>query len=161
MFTMILLRVLCFVQLMLTLAYCYLWGKMRSKLALTKYHKTESGEEGERGVVKKEGLLEKGMEEEGWVVVKRHMKNIFSWLSGFTSKITSFFTGSSFYKGYIEPIIALYFTESGILSLTLFVIASFLGNFYGIEWYTIHLFDFFASIPLLSNVFKSLLIGLK
>ena len=34
----LLIRSLCFIQLFFTLLYCYLWGKMRYKLALTKYN---------------------------------------------------------------------------------------------------------------------------
>jgi len=30
-----------------------------------------------------------------------------------------------------------------------------MGNFVGIEWYVIHLFDYFVSISLLKNVFKA------
>lgn len=36
-----------------------------------------------------------------------------------------------------------------------------MGNFYGVEWYTIHLFDFFVDISLLANVFKSIIINLR
>jgi hypothetical protein len=40
-------RTLCIIQLLLTLLYCYLWGKMRAKLALEKYH---NGEEEDTGI---------------------------------------------------------------------------------------------------------------
>ena len=67
------------------------------------------------------------------------------------------------YRLLIKPIydfyvtlMALKDTESGFGSLALFVVASFLGNFYGVEWYTIHLFDFFVNIPILANVFKAI-----
>ena len=45
--------------------------------------------------------------------------------------------------------------------MLIFVIASFLGNFYGVEWYTIHIFDFFVNIPMLTNVFKAILMNLE
>lgn len=47
--------------------------------------------------------------------------------------------------------------ESGFLSILIFVIASLMGNFVGIEWYVIHLFDYFVGISLLTNVFKSVI----
>ena len=31
-----------------------------------------------------------------------------------------------------------------------------MGNFLGVEWFTLHLFDYFASISELSNVFKAI-----
>lgn len=31
-----------------------------------------------------------------------------------------------------------------------------MGNVYGVEWFSIHIFDYFANIPLLANVFKSI-----
>ena len=67
----------------------------------------------------------------------------------------------SIYKDKIEPVIALQQHEEGFLSLAIFVFAAILGNFYGVEWYTIHLFDFFVNIPLLSNVFKAIIISIK
>jgi hypothetical protein len=32
-----------------------------------------------------------------------------------------------------------------------------MGNFFGVEWYVIHLFDYFVGIPLLTNVFKAVI----
>lgn len=76
------------------------------------------------------------------------------------------------YVNFIEPIInaittlfqtivGLHTYESGFLSILVFVISSFLGNFVGIEWYTMHLFDFFVGISLLTNVFKAILDNIK
>jgi hypothetical protein len=36
--------------------------------------------------------------------------------------------------------------ESGFLSILMFVSATILGNFVGVEWYTIHLFDIFTNV---------------
>lgn len=47
--------------------------------------------------------------------------------------------------------------ESGFLSILIFVTASIMGNFVGIEWYVIHLFDYFVGISLLTNVFKAVI----
>lgn len=47
--------------------------------------------------------------------------------------------------------------ESGFLSILIFVMASIMGNFVGVEWYVIHLFDYFVGISLLTNVFKAVI----
>lgn len=47
--------------------------------------------------------------------------------------------------------------ESGFLSILIFVVASIMGNFVGVEWYVIHLFDYFVGISLLTNVFKAVI----
>lgn len=52
-------------------------------------------------------------------------------------------------------------TESGFDSLLLFMIGSILGNFYGVEWFTLHIFDYFASISLLANVFKAIMMNIR
>lgn len=54
-------------------------------------------------------------------------------------------------------IYALNAFESGFLSIVIFVIASIMGNFVGVEWYVIHLFDYFVGISLLTNVFKAVI----
>jgi hypothetical protein len=51
--------------------------------------------------------------------------------------------------------------ESGFLSILMFVVATFLGNFVGVEWYTIHLFDIFTSYSELTNIFKAILNNFK
>ncbi len=43
----------------------------------------------------------------------------------------------------------------------LFVGASLMGNFFGIEWYTIHIFDIFSNIPELSNIFKAIMENIR
>ncbi len=47
--------------------------------------------------------------------------------------------------------------ESGFLSILIFVVASIMGNFVGVQWYVIHLFDYFVGISLLTNVFKAVI----
>ncbi len=39
----------------------------------------------------------------------------------------------------------------------IFVLATFAGNFIGVEWYTIHIFDIFTDISELTNIFKAIL----
>jgi hypothetical protein len=43
----------------------------------------------------------------------------------------------------------------------MFVSATLMGNFVGIEWYTIHLFDIFTEISELTNIFKAILNNIK
>lgn len=52
---------------------------------------------------------------------------------------------------------SLFKYESGFISIMMFVMASIFGNFLGVEWYTIHLFDIFTSISELTNIFKAIL----
>lgn len=42
----VIIRILSLVQLGLTIFYCYLWGKMRTNLALEKYNKSEEEDDG-------------------------------------------------------------------------------------------------------------------
>lgn len=51
--------------------------------------------------------------------------------------------------------------EAGFLSILMFVIAAIMGNFVGVEWYTIHLFDIFTEISELTNIFKAILNNFK
>lgn len=51
--------------------------------------------------------------------------------------------------------------ESGFLSILMFVTATLMGNFVGVEWYTIHLFDVFTEISELTNIFKAILNNFK
>jgi len=43
----------------------------------------------------------------------------------------------------------------------MFVSATLLGNFVGVEWYMIHLFDIFTSYSELTNIFKAILNNFK
>lgn len=47
--------------------------------------------------------------------------------------------------------------EAGFLSILMFVVAAIMGNFMGVEWYTIHLFDIFTEVNELANIFKAIL----
>jgi hypothetical protein len=50
------------------------------------------------------------------------------------------------YRNTITTFMSLYKYESGFLSILIFVTATFAGNFIGVEWYTIHIFDIFTDI---------------
>jgi len=63
----------------------------------------------------------------------------------------------NYIKDILIGLYALVTYEGGFLAILVFVIASLLGNFYGIEWYVMHLFDYFVGISLLTNVFKAVI----
>ena len=67
------------------------------------------------------------------------------------------FHETSLYNQIILPIVALWNIDPETKSLLIYVCGSLLGNFYGYEWYTLHIFDFFLNIPMLANVFKSVI----
>lgn len=82
-------------------------------------------------------------------------------LSDAINSITDYIANSYLWKTIIQPILALQSTEAGFNSLALFVIGSLLGNFYGVEWFSLHIFDYFVNIPLLSNIFKAILSNIR
>jgi len=43
----------------------------------------------------------------------------------------------------------------------MFTVATILGNFVGVEWYTIHLFDIFINYSEITNIFKAILNNFK
>lgn len=55
----------------------------------------------------------------------------------------------------LKNIYCLYKYEDDFVSVMLFFMASILGTFYKIEYYSLHLFDLVGQIPLLTNVFKA------
>jgi hypothetical protein len=73
--------------------------------------------------------------------------------------VLSFFLSPvyEFFKSILIGSSALNKYESGFLAILIFVIASIMGNFVGVEWYVIHLFDYFVGISLLTNVFKAVI----
>lgn len=72
-------------------------------------------------------------------------------------KVLTFISKLYLYKVLVIPVLALFTYESSFNSTISFLLAAFAGNFLGVEWYTLHLFDFFVSIDSLANVFKSVL----
>lgn len=62
-----------------------------------------------------------------------------------------------FLKSIGVSIYALHQFEGGFLSILIFVVAAVLGNFVGIEWYVMHLFECFVGVALLANVFQAVL----
>lgn len=82
---------------------------------------------------------------------------LLSWLGSKLALAKNLVTKHPFYKNTITSLIALHTYESGFLSILIFVSATFAGNFIGVEWYTIHIFDIFTDISELTNIFKAIL----
>ena len=79
----------------------------------------------------------------------------------YTSKIYSAIVNNFFIRNVIIATYALSQYESGFLSILMFVSATLLGNFVGVEWYMIHLFDIFTAYSELTNIFKAILNNFK
>lgn len=63
----------------------------------------------------------------------------------------------SIIKELLISIASLQLYEGGFFAILIFVFAAIYANLYGVEWYTIHMFDFFVGISLLTNVFKAII----
>ena len=132
---------------------------MRGRLALQAYYKQEQEDEGIQIPELEEAEVKKS--EEGWITLQEQFMAVWGRLLSFMESIKGLLTKNAIYSWCIEPIIAIAQNEGGFISLAVFVTASFLGNFYGVEWFTIHIFDVFVSIPLLTNVFKAIFNNIK
>ena len=77
------------------------------------------------------------------------------------SKVKDAIMGNWFIRNFIIASYSLATYESGFLSILMFVTATFMGNFVGVEWYTIHLFDIFTEVSELTNIFKAILNNFK
>ncbi len=95
--------------------------------------------------------------EEGWESLSKILWSGLSWIGSKIAYAKNFITGQSWYKNTITSFVALYRYESGFLSILIFVLATIAGNFIGVEWYTIHIFDIFTDISELTNIFKAIL----
>jgi hypothetical protein len=51
--------------------------------------------------------------------------------------------------------------EADFKSIAFFLSTSIMGNFFGVEWYTTHLFNLFVGIPQLINVSKAIVANFK
>lgn len=91
------------------------------------------------------------------MTISYYMSIIWTTFSNFLGKSKNLLQNNRIYINIVEPIIAIASIESEFKSLAVFVIASLLGTFYSVEYFTIHLFDMFTTIPLLTNVFKAII----
>ena len=51
-----------------------------------------------------------------------------------------------FIRNFFISLYSIWTYESSFLSILMFVSATLMGNFWGIEWYTIHIFDIFTDV---------------
>lgn len=103
---------------------------MRGPLALQEYYKEEEEDEGIQIPELEEAEVKKS--EEGWITLQEQFMIYWGYFTFFLSKFKGLLTKNFIYTWCIEPVIAIQKSESGFLSLALFVIASLLGNFYGV-----------------------------
>lgn len=75
------------------------------------------------------------------------------------SKLVHFFIDPiyNFFKSIAVGFYALLLFEGGFLSILVFVVAAVLGNFVGIEWYVLHLFEYFVGVAQLANIFQAVI----
>ena len=130
-----LLNVICLIQFLFTLSYVGLWIVNRSKLAVCKY-------EEER---RKELAKNKGKEEPG----------------GYFTDTLRQGRDFLFSSSYIKAFFCLIQYESDFLGLLIFFLSSFLGTFYRIEFFSLHMFFLVTQIDLLTNVFQAVTINIK
>ncbi len=98
---------------------------------------------------------------EGWDLLFTHYENLIGTIKPYFRAIKSAILNNFFVRNVLVTAYALSQYESGFLSILMFVIATMLGNFVGVEWYTIHLFDIFTDISELTNIFKAILNNFK
>lgn len=90
-----------------------------------------------------------------------HYENLIALVKPYFSAIKSAILSNLFVRNILVTTYALAQYESGFLSILMFVVATIMGNFVGVEWYTIHLFDIFTDISELTNIFKAILNNFK
>ena len=71
------------------------------------------------------------------------------------------FMQNYFIRNFVISLYSIWTYESSFLSILMFVSATLMGNFWGIEWYTIHIFDIFTDVSELTNIFKAILNNIK
>lgn len=90
-----------------------------------------------------------------------YYKLLFTAFDPFFSKVKTLIVNNWIVRNVFLSFYALSKYESGFISILMFVVATLLGNFVGVEWYTIHLFDIFTSYAELTNIFKAILNNFK
>lgn len=98
---------------------------------------------------------------EGWELVTGYYSILYELAQPYMVKIKVAFMNNWVVRNIFISFYALSHYEEGFLSILMFVVATFLGNFVGIEWYTIHLFDIFTNYTELTNIFKAILNNFK
>lgn len=73
-----------------------------------------------------------------------HYENMLSSLRPYTRMAKDVILNNMIVRNVFVTGYALANYEAGFLSIFMFVVAAIMGNFVGVEWYTIHLFDIFT-----------------
>lgn len=155
-FQMLLIKNLCIIQLLMTFVYCFLWLRLRKPLALNKLEKDEK-EASEKKEEVEEDRLPPPAPTDGWGQISVMISGYWASFAESFSFVSTIYYESFPYRLFIRPFYALCVYESSeFLPILIFVIAALCGNYYGVEWYTLHIFDYFATIPILANVFKAI-----
>jgi hypothetical protein len=90
-----------------------------------------------------------------------YYQNILLAIEPYSSRIKNVIMSNTIVRNVFITAYSLSQYESGFLSILMFVAATIMGNFVGVEWYTIHLFDIFTDISELTNIFKAILNNFK
>jgi len=90
-----------------------------------------------------------------------HYTRIADSLGPFLEKFKVGFMANWFIRNIFISLYSISTYESSFLSILMFVTATVLGNFWGVEWYTIHLFDIFTDVGELTNIFKAIINNIK
>ena len=88
----------------------------------------------------------KDYEIEGWDLLMSHYASFSQKIEPALSSFKEGVMQNVFVRNVIIAIYTLMTYESSFLSILMFVSATIMGNFWGVEWYTIHLFDMFTDI---------------
>ena len=159
--TEITLRVAAAAQLLYTFWYMFLWLKLRRVLALNKFLGEEPSGNPKLSIPELEKKKKEYKELEGWDLMVSYYRSAMTVFQPYTSYVYSLIMNNWFIKNVVLAGYALSQYESGFLSIMMFVSATLLGNFVGVQWYMIHLFDIFTAYSELTNIFKAILNNFK
>ena len=152
-------------QMMVTFWFIIVWWKLRRPLCLAKYdHDLEEAlkKAAKEKVGKSEEKQKKKEHEiEGWDLLMAHYGQMSESLGPILERFKDRFMQNYFIRNFVISLYSIWTYESSFLSILMFVSATLMGNFWGIEWYTIHIFDIFTDVSELTNIFKAILNNIK
>lgn len=163
--TEFLIRVAAATQLMLTAWFMVIWISLRKPLALKKYdlemEERRGLEHNSKGETTEDVKKLDESQVEGWDLLMGHYKNTLNLIRPYSSQVKDAIMANVLIRNSFVAAYSLATYEAGFLSILMFVVAAIMGNFVGVEWYTIHLFDIFTEISELTNIFKAILNNFK
>ena len=152
-------------RMMVTFWFIIVWWKLRQPLCLAKYdHDLEEAlkKAAKEKVGKSEEKQKKKEHEiEGWDLLMAHYGQMSESLGPILERFKDRFMQNYFIRNFVISLYSIWTYESSFLSILMFVSATLMGNFWGIEWYTIHIFDIFTDVSELTNIFKAILNNIK